>query len=151
MADPAVPGGLNTIVDALGTEERQVWIGVDKPGLILTRIMRPITFLSPAARRQWIRMGRPAEVAVPGRRVGLPRDAFIRPYRQLLALPVNAERMWRMLYREAGKGSAAWKRHEMFTEVGDFLREEPLPAKVRAALYLAAARIPDIRLLGLDP
>jgi hypothetical protein len=37
----------------------------------------------------------------------------------------------------------------MFTEVGDLLREEPIPAKVRAALYLVAARIPSIQVLGL--
>ena len=37
----------------------------------------------------------------------------------------------------------------MFTEIGDLLREDPIPAKVRAALYLVAARIPGIQVLGL--
>jgi hypothetical protein len=37
----------------------------------------------------------------------------------------------------------------MFTEIGDLLREDPIPATVRAALYLVAARIPRIQLLGL--
>jgi hypothetical protein len=37
----------------------------------------------------------------------------------------------------------------MFTEIGDLLREDPIPAEVRAALYLVAARIPCIKLLGL--
>src|SRR5205807_1084478 len=70
-------------------------------------------------------------------------------YQQLLALPTNVDALWRRLYRGAGKGTAAWKRHEVFTEIGDLLREDPIPAKVRAALYLVAARIPGIHLLGL--
>jgi hypothetical protein len=65
-----------------------------------------------------------------------------------LSLPTNVNALWR-LYRGAGKGSAAGKRHEMFTEIGDLLREDPIPARVRAALYLVAARIPGISVLGL--
>jgi hypothetical protein len=72
-----------------------------------------------------------------------------RAYQQLLALPTNVDTLWLRLYRGAGNGSAGWKRHEMFTEIGDLLREDPIPAKVRAALYLVAARIPGIRMLGL--
>lgn len=48
----------------------------------------------------------------------------------------------------AGKGSPAWRRHELLTVIGDLLREDPVPARVRAALYRVAATIPGIRLLG---
>jgi hypothetical protein len=136
----------DTIVNALSTYERQAWIGLDRPGRVESHVVGPITFLSTAARRQWIRAGRPREL--PGYHGTLPPNAFIMPYRKLLSLPTNVNALWQLLYREAGKGSAAWKRHEMFTEIGDLLREDPIPAKVRAALYLVAARIPDIQVLG---
>ncbi len=139
--------GADTIVNALSIYERQAWIGLDRPGRVVSRVVGPITFLSAAARQQWIRAGRPREL--PGYNGSLPPNAFIKPYRQLLSLPTNVDALWRLLYRQAGKGSAAWKRHEMFTEIGDLLREDPIPAKVRAALYLVAARIPGIRVLGL--
>ncbi len=146
FADPGTRGGLGTIVNALSTYERQAWIGLDRPGRVTSRVVGPITFLSAAARQRWIRAGRPREL--PGYHGSLPPNAFIQPYRQLLALPTNVHALWQRLYREAGRGSAAWKRHEMFTEIGDLLREDPIPAKVRAALYLVAARIPGIQLLG---
>ena len=139
--------GADTIVNALSTYERQAWIGLDRPGRVESHVVGPITFLSAAARQQWIRAGRPREL--PGYHGALPPNAFIEPYRQLLRLPTNVNALWQLLYREARPGSAAWKRHEMFTEIGDLLREDPIPAKVRAALYLVAARIPGIQVLGL--
>jgi hypothetical protein len=142
------PGnGGDTIVDALSRYERQAWIGLDRPGNVVSHVVGPIIFLSAAARRQWIQLGRPPEL--PGYNGPLPANAFIRPYAQLLALPTHVDALWQMLYRGAGTGNAAWKRHEMFTEIGDLLREDPIPARVRAALYLVAARIPGIKLLGL--
>jgi hypothetical protein len=147
-APPSVLGRLRVIADALQTTERQVWIGVDTPGLVVTRITRPITFLSAAARKQWVRYGRPRQLTPVGR-ISLPPGTFIRPYRQLLALPSNVDALSRVIEHGAGKGSPRWKRHEMFTEIGDLLREDPIPAKVRAALYLVAARIPGIQMLGL--
>lgn len=141
----------DTIVDAESTYERQSWIGLDRPGRVESHVVGPITFLSAAARQQWIRAGRPREL--PGYHGSLPPNAFIEPYRKLLSLPTNVDALWQLLYRETGsrpgQGNAAWKRHEMFTEIGDLLREDPIPAKVRAALYRVAARIPGIQLLGL--
>jgi hypothetical protein len=149
----AEPSGraVDTIVDALSTYERQAWIGLDRPGRVESHVVGPITFLSAAARRQWIRAGRPREL--PGYNGSMPPNGFLLPYHQLLSLPTNVDVLWQMLYREAGsrpgQANAAWKRHEMFTEIGDLLREDPIPAKVRAALYLVAARIPGIQVLGL--
>jgi hypothetical protein len=147
VADASVPGGVLQIVNALSTTERQAWIGLDRRGRIVTRVVGPITFLSASARQQWIRAGRPRQV--PGYNGSLPPNAFIRPYRQLLTLPSNVDALWRTLEHGAGKGSAAWKQHEIFTEIGDLLREDPIPATVRSALYLCAARIPGIQLLGV--
>jgi hypothetical protein len=148
VAAPSVRGGIRVIVDALTTSERQVWISVDRRGLDLRRITRPITFLSAAARQQWIRYGRPRQVPL-HTRWSVPPDSFYLPYRQLQALPSNVDALWQMFARHAGNSSAASKHAEMFTEIGDLLRYQPIPAKVRAALYLTAARIPGIQMLGL--
>jgi len=147
---PSVPGGIRQIVDATQTIERQAWIGVDRPGLDVRRITRPITFLSATARQQWIRYGRPRQFPLGTLRMTIPPDhPSIQPYRELLALPSNVDALWRVLERHASYGSSAQRRHEMFTEIGDLLRYQPIPAKVRAALYLVAARIPGIQMLGL--
>jgi hypothetical protein len=136
------------IVDALGSTDRQIWIGLDATSRLSTHVIGPIEFLSARARKQWERAGRPSQAADP-RNLPLPSNAFAFPYRKLLALPSNVDSLWRVVKQDAGKGSAAWVRHEMFTVIGDLLREDPVPARVRAALYLVAARIPGIQMLGL--
>lgn len=147
----SVRGGIGVIVDALQTIERQAWTGVDRPALIVNRYTRPITFLSAAARQQWIRYGRPRQYPLGTERFTIPADhPFTRPYRELLALPTNVDALGRYLEAHgASKGSPSQRADEMFTEIGDLLRGQPIPAKVRAALYLAAARIPGIQMLGL--
>jgi hypothetical protein len=136
------------IVDALTPYDRQIWVSPNRPGLLISRPVGPVRFLSAAAREQWVRDGRPAPLKdLP--QGPLPADAFGRPYKQLLALPTNVDALYRVVKHQAGKGSAAWQRHEMFTVIGDLLREDPLPAPVRAALYRVAARIPGITMLGM--
>jgi hypothetical protein len=141
------PGHDLVIVDALTTYDRQDWIGVDKRGAYTTRIVG-IRFLSVAARRQWERDGRPAPLSGQGSSP-IPADGFDRPYKQLLALPTNVDALYSVVKGDARQGSAAWQRHEMFTAIGDLLRMDPIPARVRAALYRVAARIPGIQALGL--
>ena len=148
VADPSVRGGIRVIVDALTSSERQVWISVDRPGLDVRRITQPITFLSAAAREQWIRAGRPHQVPL-STRWQVPPDEFYLPYRQLLALPSNVDALWRTFERHAGNGSSTSRHAEIFTEIGDLLREQPIPPKVRAAIYATATRIPGIEIVGL--
>jgi hypothetical protein len=141
------------IVDALTRYDRQEWIGVDRRGFIKQRFVS-VQFLSPAARQQWIRDGRPTPYRSP-LKVSVPPLA----YRQLRALPTNVNALYNVIERDAGKGGALWRqgarwqRHAMFSAVSDLLRDNPLPAGVRAATYRVAARIPGIELLGLthDP
>jgi hypothetical protein len=78
-----------------------------------------------------------------------PADGFDRPYKQLLALPTNVNALYKVVEDDAGEGSRAWQRHEMFTVIGDLLRMDPIPARVRASLYRVAARIPGIQALGV--
>jgi hypothetical protein len=141
------------IVDALTRYDRQEWIGVARRGFITQRFVS-VQFLSPAARQQWIRDGRPTPYRS-------PLEVSIPPltYPPLHALPTNVNALYNVIQRDAGKGGALWRqgarwqRHAMFTAVSDILRDNPLPAGVRAALYRVTARIPGIELLGLthDP
>jgi hypothetical protein len=145
-------GGL-VIVDAVTVYDRQVWMGVDKRGLVKQRFVA-VQFLSPAARREWVRAGRPPASSAP-LDIPLPADPFDPHYKQLLALPTNVGALYTVIERRAGKGTsswqrgALWQRHEMFTVIGDLLREQPVPAGVRGALYRVAARIPGIEVAGL--
>jgi hypothetical protein len=90
--------GLDTIVRGLSTYERQAWIGLDRPGRSRAMSSGRRTFLSAAARKQWIRAGRPRES--PGYNGSLQPNAFIRPYARLLALPTNVDALWQLRYRE---------------------------------------------------
>jgi hypothetical protein len=98
---------LGTIVNGLSTYERQAWIGLDRPGRVESHVVGAPTFLSAAARQQWIRGGRPREL--PGYNGSLLPNAFIRPY-AAAGLPTNVDALWQLLYRETGNGGAAWKR-----------------------------------------
>lgn len=134
--------------DALASWDRQIWIGRDRPGWLATRNVGTIKFLSESARREWGRFGRPTRINPVGD-IALPANAFDVPYSQLLALPANVDALWHVVRTAGGAGSPAERISEMFTKIGDLLREDPVPPRVRAALYLVAARIPGIRMLGL--
>lgn len=148
VADPAVPGGIRVIVNALTIVERQTWVSTDRPGLDVRRIAHPIRFLSAAARQQWIHAGRPHQVPL-ATRWQIPPDGFYLPYRQLAALSTNPDALRQMFERHAGDGSATSRHAEVFTEIGDLIRDQPIPPKVRAAVYRVAARIPGIAVAGL--
>ncbi|MDQ2895300.1 MAG: CU044_5270 family protein [Actinomycetota bacterium] len=135
------------ITDALGSLDRQIWVGLDTPSQLQTRVIGPIKFLSASARRDWERAGRPAQLNSPGD-LPLPPNAFDIPYAQLLRLPTNVDAMRRVIAGRTGRSSTAFRRHEMFTIIGDLVREDPVPARVRAALYRVAATIPGIKMLG---
>jgi hypothetical protein len=141
------------IVDAVSVYDRQVWMGLDKRGLVEQRFVK-VRFLSPVARRQWVSAGRPRANSAP-LDIHLPADPFDPPYKQLLALPTDVGALYRVIEDLAGKGSPSWQpggvwqRHEMFTVIGDLLRDQLVPAGVRAALNRVAARIPGIEVAGL--
>ncbi len=143
------PARPRQIIYALGTVERQVWLSRDRPSVLKERVVGPIRFLSAAAREQWVRDGRPPQLSSYGYVSLGTGNAFVLPYKQLLALPTNVDALWRVIKHDAGNGSVAWQRHEMFTVIGDLLREDPVPAPVRAALYRVAARIPGVEVVGL--
>jgi hypothetical protein len=66
---------------------------------------------------------------------------------QLYALPIDPTALENVL-RADSRGAGPDPDSELFTIVGDLLRESPAPPALRAALYEVAARIPGITLIG---
>jgi hypothetical protein len=65
----------------------------------------------------------------------------------LWALPTDPAALERVL-REGRQGAGPDADSELFTSVGDLLRESPVPPAVRSALYRVAANVPGVRLVG---
>jgi hypothetical protein len=66
---------------------------------------------------------------------------------QLYALPTDPAKLEPML-RSDIKGAGPNPNAELYTVVGDLLRESPAPPALREALYAVAANIPGVKLLG---
>lgn len=66
---------------------------------------------------------------------------------QLYALPTEPGALERTL-RAGIKGAGPDDDTELFTIVGDLLRESPAPPALRKALWEVAARVPGVRLVG---
>lgn len=66
---------------------------------------------------------------------------------QLTALPTDAGQLLDVLTADA-HGAGPDPDSELFTVVGDLLRESPAGPELRAALYRVAADVPGVRLLG---
>jgi hypothetical protein len=116
---------------------REVWIGPDG-GVIRERSGTP-SFLTPRDRQAWIAAGRP-DLAEP------PTESRTGP-QEPLDLPAEADALYTRLERESA-GHSEGVHQEMFTLVGDALRETNATPEQRAALYEVAARIPGVELLG---
>ncbi|WP_060900730.1 CU044_5270 family protein [Streptomyces mirabilis] len=64
-------------------------------------------------------------------------------YDYLKTLPTDPDALLKKIYKET-KGQGNSPDQEAFTTVGDLLREQLAPAKLNAALYRAAAKIPGV-------
>jgi hypothetical protein len=67
--------------------------------------------------------------------------------RALLAFPTDPRTIYRRLLRNT-HGAGHSPNGEVFTQIGDALRESPAPAPLRAGLYRALALIPHVQFLG---
>jgi hypothetical protein len=95
--------------------------------------------LSPRDRERWIERGRP----------NLKDPIWSGPIEpaEPLRLPDDADALYERLERESA-GHPEGVQEEIFTLVGDALREATATQAQRAALYEVAARIPGVDLLG---
>jgi hypothetical protein len=124
------------IVNARRARDRQVWSGRGVPGRLVERAIGPIEFLTAQARERWVRAGRPHQLDA---RIDSPLPAD-----PLSTLPTDVGALRRVIAARDGTGSP----DEVLTAIGDLLREQPVPPRVRASLFRIAAGIPGIRLIG---
>ena len=141
---------LRPLPRALVTVGQQTWTSASRTGVTEWRVIS-VKFPTPAARKDWKRVGRPSLLANP------PGPTAIAPLgherylvgnieltrRELLDFPTSPHTIYQRLLR-AGHGSTA----EVFSEIPDALRQSPQPATLRAALYRTLALIPGVRYIG---
>jgi hypothetical protein len=116
---------------------REVWIGEDG-GWIRQSSGKP-RFLTQRDRENWIAAGRP-ELREPDFEERLDPAPPLK-------LPSDPDALYAQLERRA-KGHPEGTHEEMFTLVGDALRESMATPAQRAALYEVAARLPGVDLVG---
>jgi hypothetical protein len=139
----SVDAYLNTWADTasfsvLVPHVRETWHGPEG-GLLVTSTGEP-EFLSARDRQRWIAAGRPNL-----REGGVGRTALER--QATSDLPTDVDALFSRLEDEA-RGHSEGTDRQMFTRLGDHLRETNISPRQRAALYEVAARIPGVELIG---
>jgi hypothetical protein len=130
-------GGAAAAFSVLVPHVREAWLGPS--GGRLYETSGTPEFLSAQDRERWVADGRPQLTEGPSENT-LPAS---RP----LDLPSDPDALYaRLKHDAAGHGSGLYS--EMFTLVGDSLRETSATPAQRAALYQVAARLPGVELVG---
>jgi hypothetical protein len=140
-SDTVLPGGLECRL--MFEEYRQNWIAANGEGLF-REIDGPAHYLSshePVACK-----AAPVQPAGESDTWAAPGCLSIDPI-PLGHLPRNPERLRARLLTGKVEGGPLGPA-EAFTQVGDLLRETDAPPALRAALYRAAAGLPDVKALG---
>jgi hypothetical protein len=124
---------------------REIWLAPDGTGWLRERSGEP-AFLSARDRERWIAAGRPS-VGDETTELQIENDDAPGAPMVSLTLPSDPDALYDDLEgKAAGHGSGLHE--EMFTLVGDALRETSATPAQRAALYEVAARIPGVELVG---
>ena len=138
------PDGTTWSYSALVPTVREIWLAANGSGWLHETGGAP-TFLSDRDRQAWIADGRPnlGTGESSERLGGGGSDAQMTS----LDLPSDPDALYARLHHEAeGNGNGVYP--EMFTLIGDALRENSTTPAQRAALYEVAARLPGIVLAG---
>jgi hypothetical protein len=136
--DTTVPAaGASAAYNVLVPHVREIWLGPD--GGRLYETSGTPQFLLPQDRERWIAAGSPSLTEPPSKTVLPPAEP--------LDLPADPGALYDRLEQQAS-GSKNPLPIEMFTLVGDALRETSATAAQRAALYQVAARLPGVELVG---
>lgn len=124
---------------------REIWLGADDSGWLYETGGQP-AFLSDRDRQAWVADGRPnMGTGVSSARIGGSGGA--NAHMTSLDLPSDPDALYDRLHDQAeGNGNGVYP--EMFTLIGDALRENYTTPAQRAALYEVAARLPGIELVG---
>jgi hypothetical protein len=138
----------------LYTKRREIWLSVERAGLLRQEQVGPPHWLTPRDRQNWIKAGRPAESGGTGSDE-TPMEAinhyFLGDERFSAAQlrdfdPTPQELYDRLRSRINGRGQSP--NGEVFVEIADALRESPQTPRLRATLYRALALVPGVQLLG---
>jgi RNA polymerase sigma-70 factor (ECF subfamily) len=139
------PDGTTWEYSVLLPTTREIWLGRDGTGW-LHETGGPPTWLSEHDRRAWIAHGRPDLGNGPSDTRLAPAPGVTGEMASL-DLPSDPDTLYAQLKHEAeGNGNGTYP--EMFTLIGDALRENYTTPAQRAALYDVAARLPGIELSG---
>jgi hypothetical protein len=123
---------------------REIWLARNGSGWLRQTSGHP-QFLTDRDHRRWLASGRPAldrgtlDVPLGDDRYGGELAT--------LGLPTDPDLLWDALAKRARRHSRG-EAQQMYTLVGDYLRENFAAPELRAALYEVAARIGGIELLG---
>jgi hypothetical protein len=138
----------------LYTKRREIWLSVDRGGLLRQEQVGPPRWLTPRDRENWIKAGRPDESGGAGSDE-MPMEAidhYLLGAEKFTAAqlrdydPTPQELYDRLRSRINGRGQSP--NGEVFVEIADALRESPQTPRLRATLYRALALVPGVQLLG---
>jgi hypothetical protein len=133
--------------------ETESWFARDASGRQRSHPYGRPSFPTPRDRERWIAAGRPRQTATPtDSRVQAQANPWYlndqaMSYRELAALPTDPEAL-RLHIRAAAGDSGASPDAETFTLIADMLRDNPVPARLRTALYRAMALVPEVTFRG---
>jgi hypothetical protein len=138
----------------LYTKRREIWLSVDRTGLLRQQQVGPPRWVTPRDRENWIRAGRPDESGGGGSDQ-MAMDAIHQYYlgserlttAQLRALHPTPQELYDRLRADVGDRGQS-PTGEVFVEIADALRESPQTPQLRATLYRALALLPGVQLLG---
>jgi hypothetical protein len=144
--------GHGRTIPSLDTSTTETWQSAAHPGQQRS-FAKTTRWPSAAARRAWIAAGRPALTGAAGLPDALPRATFYLGNEQLTYAQVRgfdqpAAAVYRRLRDHYVEGQGGNIDNELFTQVGDALRQRAAPPKLRAALYRTLALIPGVQYLG---
>lgn len=138
-----------TVVDSdytftyLVSRTREIWVAPDGSGRLREEARDP-RFFGPADRQRWIDAGRPElDEGVEDDRY----EAGELSYEDFEGLPTEDDALYSEIQTRA-EGAGPGLEPEMFTVVGDLLRETAAPPELRAALFRVLGRIPSVE---VDP
>jgi hypothetical protein len=134
---------------ALATKTRESWSSLLRDGRFRTHVISR-SFPSEAERRKWIAAGRPPIAGTRDETMALHRNGhyFVGNdrlgYSELRDFGLSGAALYRRLRDGWVKGQGGTFAAELLTWVGDALRGQPAPPRLRAALYRALERLPDL-------
>jgi hypothetical protein len=134
----------------LSTQRREAWLGQGRRGQERTTVLGH-RWPSAAERAKWVAAGRPRLAGLRDGTFGLgaQRGYYLGnerlSYAQMRDFDQDGAALFRRLRDGVSKGQGPSRYGEVFTQIGDALREQVAPPRLRAALYRALKHVPGVR------